>query len=335
MARYLLKRLLWLPVVIWAVITLTFFALRIVPGSPIQSIQNQVMDQAQIERIEARWGLDEPIHLQYVRFMGDLLQGDLGVSMSSGVSINRILFERIPPTIELTVLAMVISTFFGVLLGVMSVATKSRAVDNIVRTIAITTMSIPYFWVAILLIIVFSVNLGWTPTSGRINSRLSYETITNFMFVDFVITGNWTALGSYLRHLILPATAIGITSTGFVARLTRSAMLEEIRSNYVRTARAKGLGEQRVIMWHALRNAILPVITLQGLQFGALLGGAVITEAIFAYPGMGRLLLDSILDRDYSVVQAAVIMVALAYVLMNLLVDMLYVVVDPRVRVSD
>ena len=255
--------------------------------------------------------------------------------MGSGAPINRLLFERIPPTIELTVMAMIFSTLFGILLGIISVVTRNRLVDYFVRSTAILGMSLPYFWVAIILIIIFSVELGWAPTSGRINPRLDYDVITNFMFIDHILTGNWEAFGSYLHHLILPAMAIGITSTGFVARLTRSSMLEEMRSDYVRTARSKGLGERTVTIKHALRNAILPVITLQGLQFGALLGGAVITESIFSYPGLGRLLLESIFDRDYSVVQAAVVVVALAYVIMNLLVDVLYIFVDPRLRNPD
>ena len=333
MIAFLVKRLLWLPVVIWAVLTLTFVALRIVPGSPIQSAQSQLSDGSQLAIIEAQWGLDKPIYVQYLRFLGDIARGDMGLAMSSGVPINRLLFERIPPTIELTIMAMIFSTLFGVSFGIISVVTRNRILDYFVRSTAILGMSLPYFWVAIILIIVFSVRLGWTPTSGRIDPRLDYEVITNFMLIDHVWTQNWAAFNSYLRHLILPATAIGITSTGFVARLTRSSMLEEMRADYVRTARAKGLSERTVTIRHALRNAILPVITLQGLQFGALLGGAVITEAIFSYPGLGRLLLEAIFDRDFSVVQAAVIVVALAYVLMNLLVDVLYLIVDPRIRV--
>src|SRR5258708_843504 len=334
MGVYLLRRLLWLPVVIWAVSSLTFFALRVIPGNPIESVRDQITDKSQIARIEAEWGLDQPVYVQYVRFMGDLLHGDLGISMSSGAPISVLMFERIPPTVELTFVAMFISTVLGIAAGVISVATRRRAVDNIVRIVAITGMSMPYFWVAIFLIIVFSILLKWTPTSGRIDANLKYDVITNFMFIDQVITGNWVALGRWLRHLVLPATAIGITSTGFVARLTRSAMLEEIGSDYVRTARSKGLSETTVTIRHALRNALLPVLTLQGLQFGALLGGAVITEAVFAYPGMGRLLLDAILSRDYSVVQAAVIVVALAYVVVNLLVDILAIAVDPRIRAN-
>jgi peptide/nickel transport system permease protein len=193
-------------------------------------------------------------------------------------------------------------------------------------------LSIPWAWIAILLIFIFSVKLRWTPVGGRIAAGTNYESITNFMLIDLVITGNWPALWSFLRHLILPALAIGLTSAGFVARLTRSSMLEVMRSDYIRSARAKGLRQQTVVVRHALRNAMLPVLTLQGLQFGALLGGALITELVFAWPGMGRMLLDGILRRDYAVVQGTVIVVAFFYVVVNLVVDLLYRVVDPRLR---
>ncbi len=334
MLAWLVRRLIWLPVVLWTVATLTFFALRFVPGNPIQSISNQLVDPVAIARIEAEWDLDKPPHVQYLNFLRAVLSGDTGISMSSGVPINRLLFERVPPTIELALVAMVFSTVAGIVIGVLAAVTRRRLVDNALRLLAITGMSMPWFWVAIMLVIVFSVRLRLAPTSGRIDSRLDYEVITNFMLIDHLITGNRKALLSFLHHLILPSLAIGITSTGFVTRLTRAAMLEELHGAYVRTARGKGLTERSVAIRHALRNAILPVITLQGLQFGALLGGAVITEAVFAWPGLGRLLLEGILSRDYSVVQAAVIVVALAYVLMNTLVDLLYFVVDPRLRHS-
>ncbi|MCY3719325.1 MAG: ABC transporter permease [Anaerolineaceae bacterium] len=334
MLAWLIRRLIWLPFVLWTVTTLTFFALRLVPGNPIQSISNQMVDPVAIARIEAEWDLDKPLHLQYLYFMRAMLSGDTGISMSSGAPINRLMFERVPPTIELALVAMVFSTVAGIVIGVMAAVTRRRLIDNALRLLAITGMSMPWFWVAIMLVIVFAVRLRLAPTSGRIDPRLSYEVITNFMLIDHLLTGNREALLSFLHHLILPSLAIGITSTGFVTRLTRAAMLEELHSPYVRTARGKGLLERRVALRHALRNAILPVITLQGLQFGALLGGAVITEAVFAWPGLGRLLLEGILSRDYSVVQAAVIVVALAYVLMNTLVDLLYFVVDPRLNQS-
>lgn len=332
MARYLIQRLIWLPIVLWAVCSLTFLALRIVPGNPIETLQNQVMDKEQLAKVEDVWGLNKPITEQYVNFMSNLLRGDLGLTMSSGVPIRRLIFERMPPTIELALVALVVSTIIGVGAGVISVVVENKFIDYTVRTLSILGLSLPIFWVGIMLIIVFSVNLKLTPTSGRIGVGVDYVTITNFMLFDHIITGNWEALGSYLRHLALPSITIGLTSAGFVARLTRSAMLEVIRSDYIRTARAKGLYQRSVIWKHAMRNAMLPIITLQGLQFGALLGGAVITERVFSYPGMGMWLLDGILERDYAVVQGGIIFVALAYVLMNLLVDTLYHIIDPRLR---
>lgn len=332
MLPYLLRRLLWLPAVLWAVSSMTFLALRIVPGNPIQTIQNQVMDRSQLAQVEAVWGLDKPISAQYASFISRLARGDLGLSMSSGVPIRRMIFERMPPTIELALVSLAVSSGLGVLAGVASATIRSRLLDIVVRTLSILGLSLPIFWVGIVLIIVFSVNLRWTPTSGRIGAGVDYEVITNFMFIDLPMTGNWAAFGSYLRHLALPGVTIGLTSAGFVARLTRSAMLEVMSSDYVRVARAKGLPERDLIWRHAMRNALLPIVTLQGLQFGAILGGAVITERVFSYPGMGTWLLDGILERDYAVVQGGIIFVALAYALMNLLVDMLYTAIDPRLR---
>lgn len=330
--KYVVSRLIWLPIILWAVATLTFLALRVVPGNPIESVANQVLNSQQREQVKAVWGLDQPIWSQYIAFMGGLLRGDLGASMASGVPMSRLLYEKMPPTIELALVSMIISTVIGVSLGILSVTLRSDWLNYSVRTFSILGLSLPLFWVAMMLIVVFAVRLKWLPVGGRIDARISYETITNFMLIDQVVSGNWTALGSFLRHLTLPALAIGLTSSGFVARLTRSSMLEVIRADYVRTARAKGLYNRTVILKHALRNAMLPVITLQGLQFGTLLGGAVITEIVFTWPGLGRMLLDGILKRDYPVVQGTVIYVAFAYVVMNLVVDLTYHLVDPRLR---
>jgi peptide/nickel transport system permease protein len=330
--RYLLNRLLWLPVVMWAVATLTFLALRIVPGNPIESVASQILDPEQLARTQALWGLDRPIWEQYGLFMGDLVRGDLGVSMSSGIPLTRLMFERMPPTIELAFLALFGSSLIGITVGVLSVVSRNRILEYIVRFLTTFSLSVPIFWVGTLLILVFAVNLDWFPPGNRINSRIPYETITNFMIIDTVITGNWEALCSYLLHITLPALSISLTSAGFVARLTRSSMLEIMGASYIQTARSKGLSEGRVTWWHAFRNALLPIITLQGLLFGTLLGGAVITEVVFTLPGMGRTLLDGILKRDYPVVQGAAIYVALAYVLVNLVVDLLYYVADPRLR---
>jgi peptide/nickel transport system permease protein len=330
--KYLLERLLWLPIVLWAVATLTFIALRLVPGDPIDSVATQNMTVEQVAQYRAEWGLDQPLWQQYLSFLGNLARGDLGVSMSSAVPLTRLLFERVPPTIELAVVGLLISTLLGVGAGLIASVTRSAWVDNSVRALALVGLSVPWFWIAIMLIIVFSVRLGWTPVGGRIGAGVSYETITNFMLIDLVLTGNWTALGSFLRHLALPALAIGLASAGYIARMTRATMREVLGQEYIRSARARGLHERTLVVVHALRNALLPVLTLIGLQFGTLLGGAVITEIVFAWPGVGRLLLDSILRRDYPVVQATVMVVAFCYVVVNLAVDLLYHVVDPRLR---
>jgi peptide/nickel transport system permease protein len=330
--RYILSRLLWLPVVLWAVASLTFLVLRLVPGDPMQQVATLVLDQSQLDVVRAMWGLDQPIWVQYLRFLGNLVRGDLGISMASGVPLTRLLSEKMPPTIELALVALVISSIIGVGAGVISAVTRNRWVDYLARTFAILGLSIPWFWIAIMLIYVFSVQLRWMPVGGRIGIGVDYETVTNFILLDQILTGNWAGFVSALKHITLPAVAIGLTSAGFVARMTRSSMLEVLRADYIRSARAKGLQRSRITFYHALRNAILPVITLQGLQFGALLGGAVITELVFSWPGLGRFLLDGILRRDYAVVQGTVIVVAFTYVMMNLLVDVLYRVIDPRLR---
>lgn len=330
--RYILTRLIWLPIVLWAVASLTFLVVHLVPGDPLSQVATLVLDQAQLDRTRVEWGLDQPLWRQYGRFLGNLVRGDLGVSMASGVPLTRLLYEKMPPTIELALMAMVISTIVGIGAGVISSTTRHKWLDYGARTFAILGLSIPWFWIAILFIFVFSVKLKWTPVGGRLGVGVDYDPITNFVLIDTLMTGNWPALLSFLNHLILPALAIGLTSAGFVARMTRSAMLEVLRADYIRSARAKGLHRRTITFSHALRNAILPVITLQGLQFGTLLGGAVITELVFAWPGLGRMLLDAILRRDYASVQGTVLFVAFFYVVMNLIVDVLYHVVDPRLR---
>ncbi|HBY97665.1 MAG: ABC transporter permease [Ardenticatenaceae bacterium] len=330
--KYIINRLLWAPVVVWLVATLTFLTLRIVPGDPINLLATQNLTVEQMERVRQQWGLDQPIWDQYVVFMTSMVRGDLGVSITSGVQIERLLFEKMPPTIELAVVALMVSSLVGISAGLISAITPSRFLDYTVRTFSVLGLSMPWFWIAIMLIVLFSVKLRWMPSNGRIDPGMEFKTITNFMLIDTILTGNWPALWSFLRHLALPAIAIGLTSAGFVSRMTRSAMREVLQQDYIRAARARGIGERSIILRHALRNALLPILTIQGLQFGALLGGAVITEIVFSWPGLGRMLTDAILRRDYPVVQSTVIFVAMFYVLANLAVDVVYHIVDPRLR---
>lgn len=332
MMRHFLARLAWLPVVLWAVASLTFFVLRLAPGDPLDQLANQIVNQQEMQRVRAEWGLDRPVWEQYTTFLSNLARGDLGYSLGSGTRVTELIWQRMPATIELALLAFLISTVCGIGVGIVSAVKRGSWIDPLARFLAVLGLSMPWFWVALMLIVVFSVQLGWTPVGGRIQAGMQYQEITGFMVVDAILTGNWPALGSFLRHLALPALALGLTSMGFVVRVTRSAMLDVLGRDYIRTARAKGLEGKTVVLRHALRNALLPVITVLGLQFGSLLGGAVITESVFAWPGLGRMLLDGILRRDYPVVQGTVIFIAFAYVMTNLAVEMLYPALDPRLR---
>lgn len=247
--------------------------------------------------------LDEPLHTQYFVYMGNLLQGDMGRSAFTRRPVAVELYERFPNTLILTVAALGIATVLGMSAGIISATKRYSLFDNFVMLLALAGIAIPVFWLGLMLQLLFSVNLGWLPSSGM---------------------DTW-------RHLILPALTLGLATTALIARITRSSMLDVLGQDYINTARAKGLVERIVVYKHALKNALIPVVTVMGLQFGILLGGAVLTESVFSWPGVGRLLVDSILARDYPVVQGAVLVLALFFVLINLVVDIIYALLDPRI----
>ncbi len=300
------------PVVLWAVASLTFLVLRLVPGDPLQAVATLVLDPTQLDRVRADWGLNQPLWQQYFRFMGNLARGDLGLSMASGVPLTRLLFEKMPPTIELAVVAMFISTVIGVGAGILSSTTRNKWVDYGARTFALLGLSIPDFWLGLVGIYTFAVALGWLPSGG-------------FVSMDQSFTG-------WARSMTLPALTLALTQMGLLARITRSSMLEVLRLDYVRTARAKGLPDLQVVGKHALTNALIPVITVAGVIVGVLLGGAVVIEQVFALPGVGRLIIGAVLRRDYPVIQGGLLLLASIYVFVNIAVDMLYARIDPRVR---
>ena len=330
--RYLIYRILWLPIVLWAVATLTFLVLRLVPGDPMGQVATLIVDQGQLERIRAEWGLTQPLWQQYLTFLGNLVSGSLGISMASGVPVSTLLLQKMPPTIELAIFSMVIATAVGVTTGIISATTQRRSVDITARMLAVLGLSIPWFWIAIMLIFIFAVQLRWFPVGGRVGIGVQYTTVTNFIFLDAVLTGNWDAFFSALRHITLPALAIGLTTAGFIMRMTRSSMLEVMHREYIRAARARGLHNRSILWVHALRNAMLPVITLLGLQFGALLGGAVIVETIFQWPGMGMLGYKATTTRDYPMLMGILLVSTIMILLSNLIADIAYAWVDPRIR---
>lgn len=331
MAMYVLKRLLQLPLLLVVVSAVIFFILRLGP-SPVDMATEAVRDPKEVERIRQVWGLDRPIHVQYVEYVVRVVQGDFGRSFLGNVPVSRVVAERYPATLELAVVGMTLGALIGVPLGVLSAVRANTLVDTLARAFALTWISLPAFWVGLMLIALLSVRLGWLPVGGRFNPRTPIDTVTGFYVIDGLVARDWEVVRTALRHIAMPATVLGLAIAGFIARITRATVLEGLREDYVRTARAKGLRERTVVIGHSLRNALLPIVTLMGLQFGTLLGGAAVTETVFAWPGLGKLMVDAVYVRDFPQIQASVLLLAVTYVVVNLIVDLLYVFIDPRIR---
>ncbi|MCB0105381.1 MAG: ABC transporter permease [Caldilineaceae bacterium] len=304
MGAYIRRRLLQSVVVVWGVSVLVFFLLRLAPGDPVTLLLVESASPEQIAEARAKWGLDKPIPVQYAVFLGRALQGDLGNSLFFQQPAIKVLMERMPATLQLSAAALLFSLSVAIPVGLLSALKRDTVWDYLGTGLAMMGQAIPPYWLGIMLILVFSVGLGWFPTSGR----------------------------GTPSHLVLPAITLGSVLMALITRLVRSGMLDVLGEDYVRTARAKGLRERTVIVRHALRNILIPLVTVIGLQLGALFGGAVITESIFAWPGVGRLALQSINARDYPMVQASVLVISVVYVFLNLAVDLLYVYLDPRIR---
>ena len=309
-----------------------FFMVRAIPGDPAQLLLGQQATQEQVQQVRQNMGLDKPVIVQYGIFLADALRGDLGQSIVTGRPVTTELLARFPATLELTLFAMLVAVVVGVPVGVISAVKQYSWLDKVTSVLALTGISMPIFWLAMILIVVFFVNLGWLPFPGRLSTGYAVTSITGLVLVDSLLTLNFPAFWDGLKHLILPAIALGTIPMAVVMRMTRSSMLEVMGEDYVRTARAKGVVPWRVIFKHALRNAMLPTVTVIGLQTGLLMSGAVITETIFSWPGVGQIAYDSVNRRDYAMIQGVVLYGAALFVLVNLFVDILYAVLDPRVR---
>jgi peptide/nickel transport system permease protein len=318
--------------VLLGVSIVVFFMVRAIPGDPAQLLLGQQATQAQVEQVRANMGLDKPGIVQYGIFLADALRGDLGDSIVTGRPVTTELLARVPATLELTLFAMLVAVLVGVPVGVISAVKQYSWLDKFTSVLALTGISMPIFWLAMILIVIFFVNLGWLPFPGRLSTGYAVTSITGLVLVDSLLTLNFPAFWDGLKHLIMPAIALGTIPMAVVMRMTRSSMLEVMGEDYVRTARAKGVVPWRVIFKHALRNAMLPTVTVIGLQVGLLMGGAVITETIFSWPGVGQIAYESVNRRDYAMIQGVVLYGATLFVLVNLLVDILYAVLDPRVR---
>ncbi len=333
MLRFFLTRVgLVIPTFV-GVTLLAFAMIRLIPGDPIELLVGERGITAERHaELRADLGLDKPLLEQYAVYISGVLQGDLGRSIVTKQPVAKEFFTLFPATVELSVCAMLFALLVGLPAGIVAAVRRGSAFDHVVMGAALTGYSMPIFWWGLLLIILFSGILGWTPVSGRVSLLYFFEPVTGFMLIDSALSGQKGAFGSALRHLILPAVVLGTIPLAVIARQTRSAMLEVLNEDYVRTARAKGLAPIRVIALHALRNALIPVVTVIGLQVGVLFSGAVLTETIFAWPGIGKWLIDSISRRDYPSVQGGILLIATTVILVNLFVDLIYGVINPRIR---
>ncbi len=305
---------------------------RAIPGDPAQILLGQAATPGQVAEVRTRLGLDQPLFVQYFLFIRDALTGDLGDSLVVGQPVTTVLLDRFPATLELTLAALLFAVAVGVPVGVIAAVRQYSLLDKITSVVALTGVSMPVFWLALVLVVVFTVRLDWLPFPGRVGGDVAFTSYTGLYLLDTLITLNFAAFWDVLRHLILPAVALGTIPMAVITRMTRSSMLEVMNEDYVRTARAKGVVPRRVVFRHALRNAMLPTITVIGLQFGLLMGGAILTETIFGWPGVGQIAIESVNRRDYAMIQGVVLYGATFFVLVNLLVDVLYAVLDPRVR---
>lgn len=332
MLKYVARRLVQLIPVLLGVSVLVFFGMHLIPGDVAELLLGDKGTAADLARLRHQLGLDQPVYVQYARFLVGAVHGDFGASLRTRQPAIWEIGQALPVTIQLSLAALLFAVVFGLGIGVFAARHPRSALDTGAMVGVLIGVSMPIFWTGILLLLVFGGVLGWLPLGSLLDEGMTWHRITGMPLVDGLFTGNWTLVRSSAAHLVLPAVALGATSMATIARMSRSTMLEVLNLDYVRTARAKGVGERWVVSRHALRNALLPVVTLIGLQLGLLLSGAVLTETIFALPGLGRLAITSVLARDYPVVEGVVFIAAAIFVLANLLVDILYAYLDPRIR---
>ncbi|MHC2995571.1 MAG: ABC transporter permease [Candidatus Atribacteria bacterium] len=332
MKWYITKRLLMLIPVLIGVSILSFSLIHLAPGDPAITIAGEHASPQIINAIREKYGLDKPLSTQYWIWLKQVLRGDLGRSIVSNEFVVKEILERFPNTVELTIFSMIFAVVIGSIAGIISASRQYSVFDYSFMGVALFGVSMPVFWLGIMLMMIFGVYLRWLPISGRISMMIYFQRITGFYILDTLLTGNFEAFISSLRHLVLPSVALATIPMATIARVTRSSMLEVLRQDFIRTERAKGLSERMVIYKHAVKNAMIPVITVIGLNFGLLLAGAILTETVFSWPGIGRYVVNAVNMRDYPVVQGCVLFFASMFVLVNLITDIIYVYIDPRIH---
>jgi peptide/nickel transport system permease protein len=330
--RYAIKRFLTIVPVLIGVSFIVFSFTHLIPGDPAVAMLGERATPPRVAEVRAQLGLDQPLYTQYFIYVGKILRGDLGTSILRGDPVLRDLVRRFPATVELATSAILIAILVGIPMGIISAVWRNSFFDGVSRLVALAGVSMPIFWLGLMLAWCFGVLLGWLPTGFRLGTDVTLVTVTNFNVLDSLLTKNPAALVSSLRHLILPAIALSTIPMAVIARMTRASLLEVLSQDYIRTAESKGLPQRSVVLRHAMRNALLPVMTVTGLQVGRLLAGAILTETIFSWPGIGLWIYESIQARDYPIVQGATLFIATIFVMVNLLTDVLYASVDPRIK---
>jgi len=331
--EYIVRRLLLLIPTIIGVTLVTFLLTNLMPSNPVRlMIGERAANPETMAALEAQYGLDKPLYIRYFVYLGNLFRGDLGMAIHTPFPVSTEIMARLPATVELGITALILATIVGILIGVVSAVKSNKLSDHVSRVFALTGVSMPVFWLGLMLLLLFYFRLEWLPGMGRLSIGIELEHITGLHTIDALLTGNLTAFVDAVKHLILPAFCLSWLEMAMIMRITRSSMLEVIRQDYIRTARSKGLRERVVIYRHALRNALIPTTTVVGLSVGALLGGAVLTETVFAWPGIGSFMVESINFKDIPVILGITVVLALANIFSNLIVDILYGVLDPRVR---
>jgi len=330
--KFLVHRLLSLIPVLLGISLLVFLFIHFIPGDPIWVMLGDFATEESVADLRQDLGLDEPLHIQYLKYVGRLLQGDLGTSIHTRNPITSDLATRLPASLELAITAMLIASLIGIPAGVISAMKHQSLIDSASMVGTLIGVSLPIYVLGLFAIWIFAVKLGWLPPGGRLSSDIELVRITGFHVLDSIITRNWTALGDSLKHLTIPAVVLATVPMAIIARITRASVLEVLSQDFVRTARSKGLRERAVVKRHVLKNAMLPIITVVGIQFGVILSGAVLTETIFSWPGIGRWVYEAIQKRDYPVVQGMTLFIGVVFLLSSLVVDALYVWLDPRIR---
>jgi dipeptide transport system permease protein len=333
MLRFVLTRLGLVIPTFLGIILLTFILIRLVPGDPVEvRVGERGISPERHAELLHEMGLDRPLYVQFFDYVGGVLQGDLGISVITQRPVMDEFLSLFPATVELAIFAMIFATLVGLPAGVLAAVKRGSVYDHAVMGTSLTGYSMPIFWWGLLLILLFSVNLGWTPVAKRLSDDYFVDEVTGFMLIDTLLSDEKGSFLNALHHLILPTIVLGTVPLAVIARMTRSAMLEVLGEDYIRTARAKGLGVYRIVAIHALRNALVPVVTVIGLQVGTLMGGAILTESVFSWPGIGKWLVESISRRDYPALQGGVLVIAALVMATNLLVDLLYGLLNPRIR---